>query len=192
MKHLLIIFLLPASLQLSGQVLNRVYMNVDRGFRKHPDMGLVVHVFDHFSAAAYYGRTKVSVGPVIETGGWLNYRLKNKYETSYLLFGATTCNKGLINLSAMLGPTWVDASEYKDITYVFNQFYGQKELKYNRVQTRKMGCAIRTDMIVELAAAVGLNIGVQYNLNPLRNEFTVHMGLNLGLVHDLSEASWNR
>jgi hypothetical protein len=47
-------------------------------------------------------------------------------------------------------------------------------------------------MIVELAAAIGLNVGVQYNLNPLRNEFTVQIGLNLGLVRDLSDAYWNR
>lgn len=174
----------------SAQVLNRVYLNADVGIPKHSDVGLVVHVFKHFSVAGYTGLTRLKVGkahvyttifPFSKTE-WL----KNRYESKYMLFGVTTQTFKRLNCSFMLGPSWTDAVEFTNIEYHENEYSHSEYATYDEVYRHGLGCAFRVDGILEISKTFGINTGIQYNLNPVRNEWTVQIGLNLGIVRSLS------
>lgn len=177
----------------SAQVLNRVYLNADVGIPKHSDVGLVVHVFKHFSVAGYVGLTNVKNGKAtVSLYGlplYRKYPLKNTYKSKYLLFGFTTRSFHKFNYSFMFGPSWTDAVELKSTEY-YDIYSHTMQVKYYKVYSQGVGCAFRADAILEVSNFFGFNAGIQYNLNPVRSEWTIQLGINLGIVMDKSDKKW--
>jgi|GEM_PF-5923315 len=196
MKLRLALLLFCLSGYVSTQVLNRIYMNADIGFPKHRDVGLVVHVFKHFSVGGYLGSTRVKVGRAYVTsyGALFNKaeHVKNLYDSKYLLFGVTTRSFKKLNCSLMLGPSWTDAVEFTNIQYHENEYSHTEHPTYDKSYRQGVGCAFRADGILQLSRMFGFNAGIQYNLNPVRSEWNVQLGINLGMVLDGADEDWRR
>lgn len=180
----------------SAQWPDRIYVNADVGIPKHVDVGLVIHVFRHFSVAGYTGLTRVKAGkshvyttvfPFSKTE-WL----KNRYESKYMLFGVTTQTFKRLNCSFMLGPSWTDAVEFTNIEYHQSEYSQYEYATYEKVYSQGLGCAFRADGMLQLSRMFGFNAGIQYNLNPVRSEWTVQLGINLGMVLDGADEDWRR
>jgi hypothetical protein len=49
---------------------------------------------------------------------------------------------------------------------------------------KTVGFVVRAEALIEFNENAGLNLSIQQNWNNIRNEFSVMVGLNLGIVRD--------
>jgi hypothetical protein len=162
MKLLSFLILLVLSAHLQAQTLNRIYMNPNLGIRRHQEIGMTVHVFNHFSGAFFLGNTNDPTGPVYWPGAGLfapGKRVKNNYTTSTFFIGVTTRTFERVNCSAMIGPEWIRGTEYQNIQVHENEISHTQSVTYEAVYKKGVGFAMRADMVISLDDAVGLNIG---------------------------------
>jgi hypothetical protein len=187
MKWFSFLIFLIVSVNLQGQVLNRIYMNPNLGIRKHQKVGLTAHVFNHFSAAFFLGNTNVATGPVYWPSAGLfalGKRVKNNYTTSTFFIGLTTRTFERVNCSAMIGPEWISGTEHTNIEIHENTMSHTQSVTYDAVYKTGVGFAMRADMVISLGDHVGLNIGFQRNINPIHNNFSFLVGFCFGMVGD--------
>jgi hypothetical protein len=180
----------------STQVLDRLYLNMEKGIPKNINMGIVAHVFKYFSIAAYSGSTRLKVGEsyVVSSGVIFSRsnQLQNIYKSKYLLFGLTTQTHKRLNGSLLFGPSWTRAEEFTNIQIHKNEYSHTEHPTYDKVYRNVSGYAFRADCILEAGKGLGFNLGLQYIHNPIRGEWTVQVGMNMGIVRHISDESWRR
>lgn len=181
---LFLLFIVPVCY---AQVFNRAYINGNLGYRYH-DLGLSVHLFNHFAAAAYSGESTIPTGPIYHEsyGIFGNNRLKNRYDVRYVVAGVTTGNWGRACASLMVGSSWINTIQYTNIQIHASQYnQGLEYATYTRTAKKGMGFVVRTDLLVATHHPLfGWNIGALYTINPFQNYLTVHAGLSIGIVEN--------
>jgi len=165
-----------------SQEFNRAYFNLNVGYKRHNEVGFVVHVFNHFASAFYHGNSSIPTGYFYNTEAFLfKEQIKNRYSFTTFFLGFKTHTNSIIDFSLMGSFSGVQYTEY----YNFqpdpdNSHY----VTYQRKEGKSFGGAIRGDMIISAGEFFGFNLSVQYNMNPVLNDFNVLVGISFGLVAD--------
>lgn len=175
-----------------GQGLNRIYANLSHGYSHHNEVGLYAHFLNHFSAGISTSITRVKTGPSYYTPSSLgifgtNRRLKDTYNCNQFFLGFTTHNLDQFDLHIMAGPSWVDATILSDFELKENEYSHAEWVEHSTDNYHTVGFVLRADALIEFSKVAGLNISLQQNWNDIRNEFTVMVGLNFGIVRDFYE-----
>lgn len=181
---------LNCSISSHGQGLNRIYTNVAHGYSHHNEVGLYVHFLDHFSAGISTSITKVKTGPSYYTPSSLgifgtNRRLKDTYNFNQFFLGFTTHTMDLVDMHLMAGPSWVNATILSDFVLKENEYSHAEWVEHSTDHLKTVGFIARGDILIEFSKGVGLNLSVQHNWNNIRNELSVMVGLNFGIVQDM-------
>jgi len=182
----ILLYLVTFSFNANGQWLNSLYGNINFGYKKHYESGLVFHGFKYFSCAAYMGNTSIATGPIYYPSHRLfsGERLKNTYTTGSVFLGLKTRTSTILDLSVMIGLSDVKYYEYYNIESHQGYSQGITTVTYDVKKGHVTGTVIRGDAILTLGKGIGLNIAYQYNFNSIRNDFNILIGLNIGLVKD--------
>jgi hypothetical protein len=85
----------------------------------------------------------------------------------------------------MAGPSWMEGAIHRNIQIKYNEnvhrYYATYDLEHKNV----VGIALRAEALWEFGP-FGLNISAQQQLNGLRNELAVVVGMNYGIVRDIN------
>ncbi len=172
-----------------AQGLNRIYGNAAFGYSHHKEAGLYVHFLDHFSAGIGTGTTKVKTGPSYYTPSstglfGTNRRLKDTYICNQFFLGITTHTMDRVDMHLMAGPSWVNATILSDFELKENEYSHAEWVEYTANEYKTVGFVLRGEVLIEFSKFAGLNLSVQQNWNNIRDEFSVIVGFNIGLVQD--------
>lgn len=188
-RRFCIIFLISIFAFISNvksQNLNRAYGNINYGYNRHFEFGLVSHCFNYFSGAFYLGQTTIPTGPIYHPGYGLfsGQQLKNSYSHKSLYLGIKTHSSFGIDLSIMGGITYLTYLEYYNIKKVPSYSAALSNIEFDKRQGNVFGGAIRGDLLITTGKFFGINISTQYSMNSIQNELNVVIGVSFGLVGD--------
>lgn len=192
MRIILVIFFIHlSSVSLCQSRLDRFYGQMDYGFRRHWGIGLTVHSFDHLSAAFSYSSSRWQHEEAYYTPKNMlfneEHRLYDAANKFNLLIGVTTMNLNILDLSLMVGPSYIEHTVFSNVAVEYHyDYYGDliEGFTYDLEEKSTFGIATRGDLSFAISNGVGLNLGLEANFNEVRNYYKILIGLSIGLVRD--------
>lgn len=186
--HLIaIVLLLP--LFNHAQWFNRAHMNVSYGYKNHAELNGQIYFLNHFTAGGGLFQSSVKTGPAysIPTSTGLFYtthRLKNYYDGYRIFAGVSTHRLKKLDFDFSIGLDFIQATEYSDFVLKENEYSHEEWVEAKHTYSKGVGFLMRGNMMLDVSPGLGFNLCVQQGLNPIRNEFNVLFGLNIGIVQD--------
>jgi len=193
MRTILIVFFIHLGFVSSAQSkLNRLYGQVDFGYRHHWSTGITAHYLNHLSTSVSYASTKWQHEEVFYSPTNALFLKKNKlYDTAKkfnLLVGVTTKNLDILDFSVLIGPSIIYHRIFSNVAieeyYDYDDSKFKERFAYDLEEKMTFGFAARVDLSFAISQLVGLNIGFEGTFNEERNYSRILIGLNLGLVRD--------
>lgn len=171
--------------------LNRLYLNMGYGYPGHSSFGVMAHGYDLYSLGIFYSSSESSVGPLEEKPGpfGTTYKeglQKNRLDNISVAIGFTTKRLKMIDASVVVGPSLGFHTVYTDFAQVKDTAYGTEVWVYTMNRYTNLGLTLRGDCSIAFFKPIGLNLAVEGNINPYQPYIRAILGVNFGIVRDIS------
>lgn len=171
--------------------LNRLYINMGYGYPGHNSFGVMAHGMDLYTAGLFYSSTVKSVGPLENKPGpfGITYQeglQKNRLDNISIAIGMTTKSLRMVDASIVVGPSIGFHTVYSDFAQVKDTAYSVTVWTYNMNRYTNLGLTVRGDCSIAFFKPIGLNFALEGNLNPYQPYFRAILGVNFGVVRDIS------
>lgn len=186
--HLIVLVLLLPLFN-HAQWFNRANMNFSFGYKNHVELNGQIYFLNHFTAGGGLYQSSIKTGPAYSTPTstglfYTTHHLKNRYQGSQFFAGISTCRMKKLDFDFCVGIDFIRADEYSDFVLKENEYSHAEWVEAKHTHSKSAGFLMRGNMMMEISPGLGFNLCIQQRLNPIRNEFNVLFGLNIGIVQD--------